>query len=175
MPATWQECFALLGCAHEGTLKEIMVVRDPPSLLVFNVVEHGRRFIRCLEWTSDCSGEIIIARDSFQRTATGRGACRRGLVLPRACAGCVADLAGALGKPLSVSLAPQPHWQAGDALTPAVASASLLITRSITKDEALQTFVPARFLRGLLPEALLETYTFWQARPAPNGRRMTAE
>ena len=74
----------------------------------------------------------------------------------------MADLAGALGKPLSVCLSPQPHWQAGDALTPAVAAASLLITRSITKDEALQTFVPARFLRGLMPEALLETYTFWQ-------------
>ena len=56
--STWQECFALLGCAHEGTVKEILVVRDPPSLLVFNVVEHGRRFIRCLEWTSDCSGAL---------------------------------------------------------------------------------------------------------------------
>ena len=92
------------------------------------MVEHGRRFLRVLEYTSDC-------------------------------ALCLGELKHG---PMAVNLSPQPHWQAGDASVPATAKATLLISRSVTKDDPAQTFLPHRFLRGLLPEALLNDYVFWQ-------------
>ena len=36
-----------------------------------------------------------------------------------------------------------------------------MILRSLSKEEGAQIFVAARFLRGLLPEALLLQYNFW--------------
>ena len=45
---------------HEGTLKEVVLYREPPSLHIYNVVEHGRRWMRELVFTSDvgrCLGE----------------------------------------------------------------------------------------------------------------------
>jgi hypothetical protein len=40
-------------CTH--TLKEVIVWHNPPSINVFNVVEHGRRFFRVLEYASNMS------------------------------------------------------------------------------------------------------------------------
>ena len=37
------------------TLKEVVVFQNPPSVNVFNVIEHGRRFFRVLEYTSNMS------------------------------------------------------------------------------------------------------------------------
>ena len=37
------------------TLKEVVVYQNPPAINVFNVVEHGRRFFRILEYTSNMS------------------------------------------------------------------------------------------------------------------------
>lgn len=41
------------SCTH--TLKEVVVWQNPPSISVFNVIEHGRRFLRVLEYTSNIS------------------------------------------------------------------------------------------------------------------------
>ena len=50
------ETHALLGCAAaDGTRKEVVVLREPPALHVYNVVEHGRRWQRSLEYSSDAS------------------------------------------------------------------------------------------------------------------------
>ena len=58
-----------------------------------------------------------------------------------------------------------PHWASGDAASLASAGPSLVITRSLdSKEDNLQTFIPRRFVRGLLPEVLLESYVFWQKR-----------
>ena len=37
------------------TLKEVVVWQNPPSINIFNVVEHGRRFFRVLEYASNMS------------------------------------------------------------------------------------------------------------------------
>ncbi len=39
---------------------------------------------------------------------------------------------------------------------------SLVIKRHITRSLGLQTYLPSEFLQGLLPQALLEKYVFWQ-------------
>jgi hypothetical protein len=39
---------------------------------------------------------------------------------------------------------------------------SLVITRNLNQETGLQTFIPSRFLMGLVPEALLDQYMFWQ-------------
>ena len=39
---------------------------------------------------------------------------------------------------------------------------SIVISRNLTKRLGVQVYVPARLLHGLLPDALLHKYTFWQ-------------
>ena len=120
------ETHALLGCAAaDGTRKEVVVLREPPALHVYNVVEHGRRWQRSLEYSSDASH-------------------------------CYAEIDG-----VELGLTPRPHWQMGDAGVAAPPAASLVIVRALTEGQR-ETFVPGRHLRGLLPEALLVAYVFWQ-------------
>ena len=38
---------------HPPTLCEVLVIRDPPTVHVYEIVEHGRRFYRTLVFTSD--------------------------------------------------------------------------------------------------------------------------
>jgi hypothetical protein len=40
---------------NSHTLKEVVVWQNPPSINIFNVVEHGRRFFRVLEYASNMS------------------------------------------------------------------------------------------------------------------------
>ena len=56
----------------------------------------------------------------------------------------------------------KPRLVAGNPRASAPPSSTLLITRSLTKTLGMQTFLPERLLRGLLPAALLESYSFWQ-------------
>lgn len=47
----------------DGTLKELLLNRSPAALHVFNVVEHGRRWLRELVYTSDtakCYGDPVL-------------------------------------------------------------------------------------------------------------------
>ena len=42
-----KETYALLSAREEdGTVKEVILQREPAALHVFNVVEHGRRWLR---------------------------------------------------------------------------------------------------------------------------------
>ena len=115
--------------------KEIMVKRSPPVVYVFNVVEHGRRWYRTLVFASDASYSLA----TLDARVAHHGAT--------------------------------PALACGDALTRSPPAPSLVISRSFggmvggmcgngESDE--QTFLPTRLLRGLLPTALLELYTFWQ-------------
>ena len=47
---------------------------------------------------------------------------------------------------------------------------SLVVTRNLNTALGPQAFVPARLLRGLLPDALLEQYAFWQDYGDEQGR-----
>jgi hypothetical protein len=51
---------------------------------------------------------------------------------------------------------------AGVPMTTEEAAPSLLVTRALNTKLGTQTFVPPRFLAGLLPSALVEKYVFWQ-------------
>ena len=51
---------------------------------------------------------------------------------------------------------------AGVPMTTEEPAPSLLVTRALNTKLGTQTFVPPRFLAGLLPSALVEKYVFWQ-------------
>jgi hypothetical protein len=51
---------------------------------------------------------------------------------------------------------------AGVPMTTETPAPTLLVTRALNSKLGTQTFVPPRFLAGLLPSALVEKYTFWQ-------------
>jgi hypothetical protein len=115
-------------CTH--TLKEVIVWQHPPAIMVFNVVEHGRRHMRVLEYTSNlsiCQHEV-----------------RNGEPYPDRVAGILSLSAGV---PMT-TVGPLP---------------SLLVTRALNAEIGTQTYVPPRFLAGLIPTALVEKYTFWQS------------
>ena len=46
---------ATLAVTIDGVLKELVLQREPAALHVYNVVEHGRRWLRELVYTSDAS------------------------------------------------------------------------------------------------------------------------
>lgn len=47
--------------------------------------------------------------------------------------------------------------------TPKQRKPTLIITRNLTKELGIQEYVPVRHLKGLIPEALLDQYEFWQS------------
>lgn len=115
-------------CTH--TLKEVVLHQHPPAIMVFNVVEHGRRHFRVLEYASDLS--------------TSPHEVQNGDPYP--------DRVGGI---LALS--------AGVPMTTVDPAASLIITRALNSELGNQTYIPERFLAGLLPSALVDTYIFWQS------------
>ena len=51
---------------------------------------------------------------------------------------------------------------AGIPMTTASPSDSLIVSRALSKSIGTQVIVPKRFMAGLLPTALIESYSFWQ-------------
>lgn len=51
---------------------------------------------------------------------------------------------------------------AGVPMTTVSPASSLLVTRALNSEIGTQTYVPSRFLAGLVPAALVERYVFWQ-------------
>ena len=133
----------LAGRAANGTLKEVAVLQRTAAVLVYNVVEHGRRWYRTLVFCSRTDVSLATLPLSLATHAVPAGST-------------ASSAAG---------------FVCGDASTSAHAAASLVITRQ-ARDTAMregrraalsieQTFVPRRLLSGTLPESLLEAYTFW--------------
>ena len=52
---------------------------------------------------------------------------------------------------------------AGIPMTTVSPEPSLLVTRALNSTLGIQTYVPPRFLAGLIPSALIEKYVFWQS------------
>ena len=52
---------------------------------------------------------------------------------------------------------------AGVPMTKVAPAPSLLVTRALNSELGTQTYVPPRFLAGLIPSALVEKYAFWQS------------
>ena len=104
------ETHALLFCVVGNGLKELVLLREPPTLHVYAVLEHGRQWFRSLEFTTDT-------------------------------AHCLADLPASA---ITLGTHPRPHWQAGDAAREQAPAASLVIMRSVSKEEGSQIFVARR-------------------------------
>lgn len=51
---------------------------------------------------------------------------------------------------------------AGVPMTEVMPAASLLVTRALNAELGAQTYVPPRFVAGILPSALVDEYVFWQ-------------
>jgi hypothetical protein len=52
---------------------------------------------------------------------------------------------------------------AGIPMTTLAPASSLLVTRALNAEIGTQTYVPPRFLAGLVPSSLVDKYVFWQA------------
>ena len=111
------------------TLKEVIVWQNPPVINVFNVREHGRRFFRVLEYTSNMS----LCLDEVK------------------------------GEPYPDRIAGILSMSAGIPMTTINPNASLIVTRALSKSIGTQTYIPKRFLSGILPTSLVEKYIFWQS------------
>jgi len=118
----------------EGCAKEFVISRVPPVALIFNIEEHGRRLYKRLVFSTD-------AARCFHH--------------------------------LTPMLQPSPNsteigaWavSAGDAAAPSSLTekkSSLVIRRNLSGKLGPQMFIPERLLHGILPDALLDDYTFWQ-------------
>ena len=142
--------FARLCCKCADAPREVVVLQRSASVQVFRLQEHGRRWQRCLEYASDVSLCLAEMPEST----------RVGASLPA-------------------------HFEAGELLPLAEPDTSMIITRltregeprARTRDLARQakrdgppraegerqTFMPTRFLRGLLPDGLLsQCGAVWQ-------------
>ena len=108
-------------------LREVYVVRDPPVVQVFDVVEHGRRWYRELVY---CSSDGMSLHDMQISAKQFDGV--------------------------------EPRFVGGDLSGRRRASRSLVITRNLSVASGLETFIPTRFLTGILPDGLIDGYIFWQ-------------
>ena len=115
------------------TLKEVVVFRKQQVLHIYNVVEYGRRFYRSLVWSSDSRYTLTDLPPVWLPDASWMQPDRYAITDDRKHAD-----------------ASYPH-------------PSLIITRNFTTlADKMQVYVPSRFLKGLLPDGLLDEYMFWQ-------------
>lgn len=114
------------------TIKEVMLLRAPPVVFIFELVEYGRRWFRSLVFVSDDSFCLHRLMPRRLRAMTRRGSHGR------------------------------TPYQAGDASHVTPPLPSVIVSRTLTANLGPQTFMPPRLLRGLLPAVLLQQYDLWQ-------------
>ena len=119
---------------HEWrSIKEVVVFRKAGVVAIFNVVEHGRRWYRTLVWCSDSRWSLTDLPSIYPED-------RSWMEMDRYACG-----------------------NKGVHAEPSHPHTSLIITRNFTTlAEKTQMYVPQRFLKGLLPDALLDDFVFWQ-------------
>lgn len=125
-----------------GCVKEFVICRKPRFALVYNVEEHGRRFYRRLVFATHASHSLHCMRPLLQAVQASSSSS--------------SSDAGAMG-----------GWvvSGGDAGEASQKAASLVIRRNLSARMGQQTLIPERLLRGLIPDALLDDYVFWQVNP----------
>jgi hypothetical protein len=117
-----------------GTWKEIFVYKSLRIVEIYNVLSHGRRFYRMLEYTTD----VHFTHREMQPLTDDRPYpwpkwCRHGAGHPYS----------AYPNPLSVVIFRDATHQ-----------------KNISGSQ--EQFIPSRLLYGLVPSALLDTHLFWQ-------------
>ena len=122
----------LLGKDDMNSFREFIVHRHRNVCQIFSLLEHGRRVFRSLDYSSDSRFSLRYLEPMIKDRA--------------------------------FAWEPQVRHGAGR-LLPAFWDASLVITRDHVDalgNKSEETFVPSRFLYGLLPSALLDHFMFWQ-------------
>ena len=118
--------------------REVMLIREPFAVHVWRLESHGRRWLPVLEATTDTRQ-------------------------------CLAELPAAS---IYLHAMPAPQWRGGVAFdsTADTRASSIVITRPKPHGSGPEAgemrFLPERYLRGILPEALLAPYLFWQRADA---------
>ena len=126
-------CVSYIKLHEYKTLKEVVVFRKQQCLHIYNVVEYGRRFYRSLVWSSDSRYTLTDLPPIWAPDASWMQSDRYAIT----------D-----GKKHADASYPHP---------------SLIITRNFTTlADKMQVYIPSRFLKGLVPDGLLDEYTFWQ-------------
>ncbi|CAE7561345.1 CML12 [Symbiodinium natans] len=140
------ERMALLACEVEGI--EVVVLRDPPVVQIFENCSHARMVFRKLRWTSDASW-CLTGFSSQEPWSSKSG-------IWSLCSG-QGGIPGA-----STKQPPAPR-----------SKETVLVQRDFhqdsgssgAKEEAKavrEALLPSELMRGLLPEALLRTFRFWR-------------
>ena len=111
---------------RSGTLKEIVCIKEPPLVHIYNVIENGRRHYRTLIFSSDADF------------------CLRSM------------------QPTPVIRYDVPNFISGSSTIAFEQQESVVITRNLTAELGVQTFIPNRMLHGLVPSSLCDDYAFWQ-------------
>eukprot|EP00756_Hemistasia_phaeocysticola_P039930 Hpha_TRINITY_DN16839_c0_g3::TRINITY_DN16839_c0_g3_i1::g.153821::m.153821 len=123
--------------AKFSQVKEIVVYRDPQAVHVYDVIEHGRRFYRRQRFTSDAVWSLHAPHAGVDGSVVEQRVWRNGATTEYGLsAGCPSHI--------------EPP------------ASSLVIQRTESKEQGTQSYVPSRYLSGLLPDVLLSDFEFWQ-------------
>ena len=126
---------------QDEPLHELVLIRDPAAVHVYNIVEYGRRWQRELVFSSSVACLHNMKPEGY---AQGDHVGYK--------MGSIDEyLLGEDGVPPRDN--PALHW---------AREHTLVITRNVSADFGVQTLVPDRFLRGIVPDSLLADYEFWQ-------------
>ncbi|KAH8582661.1 very large low complexity [Cryptosporidium sp. chipmunk genotype I] len=162
------------------SLKEIVIQRFPPVILVFDIVEQGRLYYKQLCHTSNISyslGSLDNSKFISPFLSTRDFCCDRSGVnsvglgeLGEAGGGG----AGASGKFLRLDSNMDGRFSLASGIPLSRGrkpSKSLVIMRDYYKEPVgTEMYIPSRFLLGLIPQVFLETHEFWQSQSTGNIR-----
>ncbi|KAL7066785.1 EF hand family protein [Cryptosporidium serpentis] len=144
------------------SLKEIVVYRFPPVVMVFDIVEHGRLYYKQLCHTSNISYSLGYCNEKFITPWLGITESIQDEDLDKSNASCYFTAGNSskytLGAGIPLQRGQKPRQ-------------SLVIMRDYYPDPVgTEMYIPSRFLFGLLPQALIETHEFWQSQITGNIR-----
>ena len=143
-------------------LKEIVVYRYPRVMQVFNIVEHGRRWYRSIVFSSDPSFSLHDMKTECLHLGDHLFQC---------CGDPTKNIKSATSMVILRDVTQDISLLAGPDGT---ARPKEEVERDRRKSQSerdksseadmlnMQTFVPIRFLYGIMPSALLDQYQFWQ-------------
>lgn len=142
-----------------ATLKEIIVYRYPRVVHIFNVVSYGRRFYRTQIYTSSQSfslHDVIVPPKTALVSATGDE-----MHEDEAAASALQSDAIVAGGADSQRAERDAEMAVISGIVPK--SRSVVILREVGKaGSGFETFIPHRYLAGVIPDALMKHYAFWQ-------------
>ncbi|CAJ1392671.1 unnamed protein product [Effrenium voratum] len=137
------ERMAHLACELEGV--EVVVVRDPPTVQIFESLSHARMVYKKLRWTSDacwCLSSFSLQEPWCSETGAWSLCSGQG---------------GAPGSAVKQQSAPP-----GEETVVIVREMSQESPEQVGAKGGREALLPSALLKGLLPEGLLRAFRFWR-------------